>query len=151
MYIHVYMENHDGENYKSSFPCVCAVVRKAGRILTRKYNAHLKPSGLQVTQYSMLANIDYKKCITVSDLARLLEMDQTTVTRNLKVLEKSGLILVEKEAGDQRVKRVRISDSGAAKLNKARPLWNRAQKEIQDHLGEEGITSLLGYLRKLNK
>ena len=133
----------------TSYPCLCAFTRKAGRALTKKYDAYLKPSGLKITQYSMMANIARNPDIAVSALAELMMMEQTTVTRNLGVLEKVGLIHMERDSGDRRIKRVHTTEKGAAKLTEARPLWDRAQTEMENSLGKEGITNLLEVLQKL--
>jgi DNA-binding MarR family transcriptional regulator len=125
------------------------VIRKTGRILTRRYDRYLKPSGLKITQFSMLANIARNPGITVSDLAELLLMDQTTVSRNLRVLEKSGYAHMEPEVTDHRIKRIRIADSGMAKMDEARPLWEKAQREMERVLGREGIEGLLAGLGKM--
>jgi len=122
---------------------------KAGRILTRRYDRHLKPSGLKVTQYSMLANIARNPGITVSELAKLLFMDQTTVTRNLQVLEKSGYVNMETGMGDYRVKKIRASDIGESKMKEARPFWEKAQLEMEAILGNDNITGLLSTFKKI--
>ena len=140
----------DPADRPKTFPCLCAAVRKTGRVLTRKYEAHLKPSGLKVTQFSMLANIVRHPGISVSDLAGLLVMDQTTVTRNLGVLERSGYVRLETRPDDQRVRQVALTESGRAKVKEARPLWDRAQAEVEGLLGREDIDSLMISLRKLN-
>ena len=133
----------------SQWPCLCATVRKAGRVLTRRYDRHLKPSGLKVTQYSMLANIERNPGMTVSDLAGLLMMDQTTVTRNLALLYRDGLVRMEPDEGDRRLRRVWASARGAARLEEARPLWNQAQREVEQALSRHGVESLLEVLGRL--
>ena len=155
MHIHIFMktpplEKKDLAAKPKSFPCLCAAVRKTGRVLTRKYEAYLKPSGLKVTQFSMLATISRHPGISVSDLAGLLVMDQTTVTRNLGVLERSGYVRLEPRPDDQRVRQVALTDTGRVKVKEARPLWDRAQEEVEGLLGREDIDSLLQYLRRLN-
>lgn len=154
MYIHVLMaadttktENHPVETFR--YPCLCAVIRRAGRILTRQYDHYLKPSGLKITQFSMLANIARNPRITVSKLAKLLVMDQTTVTRNLRILEKSGYIHLEPEATDHRIKRIQVADLGRSKMDEARPLWEKAQLEMERILGRESIEGLLSSFRKI--
>lgn len=109
----------------------------------------MKPSGLKVTQYSMLANVARNPDVTVSELAGLLFMDQTTVTRNLQVLEKSGYITMETEAGDYRMKKIRVSDTGESKMKEARPFWEKAQLEMEAILGRDRITELLSTFRKI--
>lgn len=131
------------------YPCLCAVTRKAGRILTRQYDEYLKPSGLKTTQFSMLANIARNPAIAVSELAKLLAMDQTTVSRNLRVLEKSGYISMEPEVSDQRIRRIQISERGVSKMIEARPLWEKAQMEMARVLGRESIETLLSIFKKV--
>jgi len=138
-----------GSGGKAPFPCLCAATRRAGRVLTRRYDAHLKPSGLKVTQYSMMANIARNPGLTVSALAKLLVMDQTTVSRNLGVLEKAGYVCTKQETDDQRIRQVHLSDLGRTRLEQARPLWNQAQMEMEEALGREGLANLLEYFRQL--
>ena len=133
----------------SQYPCFCAAFRKAGRILTRKYDRYLKPSGLKVTQYSMLANIARNSGITVSELADKLFMDQTTVTRNLRVLGKSNYIHMETEEADNRIKRIQVSDKGESKMKEAKPFWEKAQLEMEATLGGDSITGLLSAFKKI--
>jgi DNA-binding MarR family transcriptional regulator len=130
-------------------PCLCAVTRKAGRILTKKYDERLKPSGLKATQLSMLARIAKHPAITVSELAKLSVMDQTTVSRNLQVLEKSGYVRLEPEQADQRIKRIHITEAGMSKMTEAIPLWEKAQTEMERVLGRETIEELLRTFRKI--
>lgn len=153
MYIHVPMTAHmakpdDHPMETSNYPCVCAAIRKAGRILTRKYDHYLKPSGLKITQYSMLANIARNPGITVSGLSKLLLMQQTTVTRNLQVLTKAGCIYLEPEATDCRIKRIRLTDVGMSRMHEARPFWEKAQLEMEHILGKESMEVLLDSLGK---
>lgn len=154
MYMHINMARPPDQTESQPgadrpLPCLCAAARKAARVLTRNYDAHLKPSGLLVTQFSMLMNIARRPGMTVSGLAKLLMMDQTTVTRNLVLLEKRGYIRTEQEADDQRIKRVFISDSGRAKLDQAKPLWAAAQKEMEDKVGRQGLIDLLESIKRL--
>lgn len=135
----------------SQYPCLCFLIRKAGRIVTRSYDNVLKPCGLKVTQFGMLANIARHPATTVSELAELLSMDQTTVSRNLRVLEKSGYIRLEGEMTDHRIKRIQISDLGVSKMNEARPLWEQAQLEMQRVLGRENIDVMIKSVKKLRK
>ena len=154
MYIHIQMppgnerQNNQAEKLWQ-FPCLCAVVRKTGRSLTKLYDQYMKPSGLKVTQYSMLVNIMRNPGIAVSELAKLLLMDQTTVTRNLRVLEKSGYISINTDESDSRIKRIRINDTGQAKVDEAKPYWEKAQLEMVRILGREDIDHILGNLNKL--
>jgi len=128
---------------------LCALIRKAGRITTRNYDKILKPSGLKVTQYGMLANITRNPAITVSELAKLLFMEQTTVSRNIRVLEKLCYIQIDSEITDHRIKRIQISDLGVSKMNEAIPLWEQAQLEMERVLGRENIEVMMKSVKKL--
>lgn len=97
----------------------------------------------------MLANIDRNPGISVSELGKLLVMDQTTVTKNLRVLEKSGYIHLEPEVTDHRIKRIQVADIGRSKMDEARPLWEKAQLEMEQILGGKSIERLLGSFKKL--
>ncbi len=136
---------------RSKYPCLCALIRKAGRIVTRNYDKCLKPSGLKITQLSMLANIARNPAITVSELAELLLMDQTTVSRNLGVLEKSGYIHLEEEMTDHRIKRVQMTDFGKSKMKEAIPLWEKAQSDMEQILGRESIEVMMETFKKLTQ
>jgi MarR family transcriptional regulator, organic hydroperoxide resistance regulator len=97
----------------------------------------------------MLANIMRNPGITVSELARMLFMDQTTVTRNLRVLEKSSYVQLGAEATDSRIKRILVSNIGRAKMAEARPFWQKAQRDMERILGRESIEELLRSLNKI--
>lgn len=132
---------------QSQKPCLCAVLRKATRVVTKRYDIFLKPSGLKITQYSMLANISRNEGITVSRLAKVMLMDQTTVTRNLQLLKKKGYIFYQEGGDDHRVKQIELSGSGKERLKKAQSLWELAQREIESELGSFGFDVIL---RSLN-
>lgn len=133
----------------TNYTCLCAAIRKAGRVVTRRYNRFLKPSSLKITQFSLLANISRNKSITISKLAKLLMMDQTTVTRELRVLEKSGYITLDARVSDRRMKKIHLTEVGRSKLDEARPYWMKAQLEMEGELGRSDIENLLNSLQKL--
>ncbi len=97
----------------------------------------------------MLVNISRNLGITISGLAKVMIMDQTTVTRNLQLLKKQELIFFQEEADDLRVKRIYTSDSGKNALKKAQPLWDMAQKDIENDLGKLGFDVILQSLNSV--
>ena len=125
------------------YPCLCSAVRKASRIITRNYDECLKSTGLRITQYTMLAKIARNPHVAVSELASLLIMDQTTVTRNLGVLTKHGYVQLTPDPSDGRLKRISLTESGSAKVDQAQPLWARAQQQMDQVLGPRRINDLL--------
>ena len=131
--------------------CLCAALRRAARIVTRKYDFHLAKADLRITQYSMLANIIRNPDISVSNLSKTLAMDQTTATRNLQVLNKAGLIHFNAETTDQRIKKISISSLGLNKFKHAKPMWLEAQKEIEQVLSGSEFKRLKQSLQALEE
>lgn len=125
--------------------CTCFNLRKASRAVTQLFDEKLKPSGLLATQFTILVAISVAGSGTMNDLAKGLVMDRTTLTRNLKPLERQGLIVIQ--AGqDQRVRVVSLTDEGRAALAKALPLWDEAQACVIEGLGQQGWKALLSGL-----
>lgn len=126
--------------------CACFNVRKAARLVTQQYDEMLQGTGLRATQLSMLVVIARRGPITVSELAEVLVMDQTTLTRNLTPLEKQGL--VQRVPGtDRRTRRVSLTPKGLEAVVKALPLWKRAQAKILRTFGETRFERFLGDLQ----
>ena len=128
-------------------PCACSRLRSASRAVSAFYDRHLASAGLTVTQYALLAAIGRNDGISRSQLAELVKMERTTLTRNLLPLERCGL-LQEETLADRRAKGLKLSRTGRAKLQKARPLWIKAQEEFRAALGEEKLTGLHGLLQQ---
>jgi DNA-binding MarR family transcriptional regulator len=121
--------------------CTCDRLRKLTRRITQHYDARLAPAGLRVTQYSLLAHLVHGGPATVSALARLMEMDRTTLTRNLKPLVDAGLVDIA--AGtDARSRIVSATTRGREARSGARELWRRAQHEVNAALGAEQVAAL---------
>lgn len=125
--------------------CMCASVRRAGRALTNLYDGILAPSGLRVTQFSLLAHLARTDEATVTHLAEVRAMDRTTLTRNLALLERDGYVTVG--AGtDRRTRVVRITDVGRAAMERALPYWREAQTHVAAELGGERFGTILNQM-----
>ena len=122
--------------------CACANLRGAARAVTRLYDDILRPSGLQVTQFTLLVRIALAGPAPITQLAEGLVMDRTTLTRNLKPLEKQGLIQVA-SGEDHRIRWVSLTEPGHQALVKALPLWEKAQAQAVKSLGAERFGALL--------
>ena len=125
--------------------CTCANLRKAARVVTQAYDAALQPVGLKATQLTLLATLANRGDMPLTRLAEALVMDRTTLTRNLKPLDRQGLIRIEQEA-DQRVRKVTLTDTGARVLKQAQPLWEHVQSQIHEKLGQRKWSTLLNGL-----
>lgn len=99
------------------------------------YDEHLRPAGLTIGQYSLLAALYYVPSISVRKLAARLELDRTTLTRNLKLLERDGMLSIAVDPEDTRVRSVSITELGLAKLAESYPLWSSAQEQLARVLG----------------
>jgi DNA-binding MarR family transcriptional regulator len=122
--------------------CTCALLRRLNRRVTAIYDRALAPLGLRVTQYSLLSSLRRAPRMTLTELASLLDMDRTTLTRNLKPLIDAGWVDVHTDATDTRARRAQLTAAGAAHLDVARPLWRRAQDEVNDTLGRAQVAQL---------
>ena len=123
-----------------SFGCTCARLRKLTRRLTRIYDARLAEAGIKVTQYSLLANAARGER-TLSEFATELDMDRSTLSRNLAPLAAQGWVSVSVGA-DPRSRSVSVTAAGRRKLKAALPLWRMAQCETEAILGAAGVGDL---------
>jgi DNA-binding MarR family transcriptional regulator len=121
--------------------CTCDRLRKLTRRITQHYDARLAPAGLRVTQYSLLAHLVHAGPTTMSALARLMEMDRTTLTRNLRPLADAGLVDVA-PGSDARSRVVSATARGREARSSARELWRRAQDEVTRALGTDQVAAL---------
>jgi DNA-binding MarR family transcriptional regulator len=115
---------------------MCHKVRTAARIVTSTYDEALRPSGLRATQFAVLTAVGVEGSMSITALAELLGMDRTTLSRNLRPLEREGLIVIGAE-GWRRSRTLEISKKGRARFREALPLWERAQQTLQRKLGDE--------------
>ena len=123
-----------------TFGCTCARLRKLTRRLTRIYDAHLSAQAIKVTQYSLLANAARGER-TVSEFAAELEMDRSTLSRNLAPLAAQGWVSIAIGA-DPRSRSISVTAAGRRKLKAALPLWRTAQCEVEAILGAAGVGDL---------
>lgn len=120
--------------------CTGATVRRFSRRITSFYDAHLQATGLKLPQFSLLAHLS-EEPQTLLQLARRLETDRTTLTRNLKVLLDNGWVAPAR-SDDARQRLLVLTASGKRKRAQAREAWKAAQTELEEHLGSELIASL---------
>ncbi len=115
-------------------PCVCNTLRMVTRAVTQLYDDVLRPSGLRVTQFSILAAIARMGEANLRVLEDTLAIDQTTLTRSLNLLERDGVI-ERASHPDGRIKAMRLTSKGRGALKVARPLWAQAQDKVLRELG----------------
>ena len=134
--------------------CTCFRVRRLARRVTQIYDRTLAPSGLRVTQFSLLTRLVRVDAMPMGALAAELDMDRTTLTRNLKPLLASGLVTLARSPTDARQRDVRLTATGRGRQLEAKRLWRRAQDEINRTLGPSQVGSLHqlfdGLIERLN-
>jgi DNA-binding MarR family transcriptional regulator len=125
--------------------CTCFRIRGAARRVTQIYSRHLAPTGLKISQFSLLGFISAEGPISIGRLSDLLTTDRTTLTRNLRPLLQDGLI--ERAAsGDKRRHELVATMAGRALFKRALPLWAAAEQEVRAAMGSRLTADLHGAL-----
>lgn len=118
---------------RAASDCFCNGARKAARAMTQLYDAALEPSGLGANQFSLMTAIALMGPVALGRLAEQIVMDRTTLTRNLRPLEKANL--VDSVPGkDRRMREIRLTSAGREKLAAAIPLWEQAHRDMSRRL-----------------
>jgi DNA-binding MarR family transcriptional regulator len=141
-------ESQKEPDFLCCMDCIGFNLRKSTRAVTQLYDEMLRPTGIRVTQYSLLVALKIIGPVLVTDLAEKIVMDRTTLTRNLEVMEKQGLVSVA-PGEDRRTRQVTITETGTKVLKEAYPLWQQAQAKLRDSLGEEQLQALMAGLNSL--
>ena len=117
--------------------CNCTALRKASRRMSQFYDSSLAASGLRSTQYAILNEIGRRldEPPTLRELAEALVMDQSTVSQNLRPLEREGLVALVQDEADRRRRNVTITEAGRSRREAARPLWRAAQTRFEEVFG----------------
>jgi DNA-binding MarR family transcriptional regulator len=123
-------------------PCACANLRRACRVVTNYYDAMLLRGGLHVSQFTLLQALNEVPEISQKQLAELLEIDSSTLTRTLAPLRRKGWLRSQAGA-DRRELRLSLTAAGEREYKLALPYWHRAQKGLEQALGKETWTRLI--------
>jgi DNA-binding MarR family transcriptional regulator len=129
------IENIDGR-------CNCLALRKASRYLTAVYDRALAGVGLRATQFSMLYKLASQGPTSIGELAAVMAMDRTTLSANLKPMERDGLVEIVPSEVDRRAKAVKLTRQGRAAYLQAFPLWEAVQEEFESSYGAKEAKSL---------
>jgi DNA-binding MarR family transcriptional regulator len=121
--------------------CTCGRLRRLTRRITAVYDHTLAPCGLRITQFSVLSNLLKLQAPTLSELANAMDMERTTLLRNLRPLVAAGWVRVEARANSRQLQ-ASLTPAGRAKYSDARPLWRLAQNAVNSVLGETEVIRL---------
>jgi len=128
--------------------CAAFNFRRTARAVTRLYDLGLAPCGLRATQFAILTAIAKFHPVAISRIGEILILDQTTLTRSLRLLQKQGFL----EISPRSVRRQRflnLTDSGAKALAVAVPLWRKVQAQFLADLGGDAWSVLRNELERL--
>ena len=115
--------------------CLCLAAQRASRRLARRFDLALRPLGLTSGQFSLLMSLNRPKPPRLGAVAELLAMDRTTLTANLKPLERRGLVAAMPDAEDRRGRLIALTGAGRALLAAALPVWTEVHGVIDRELG----------------
>src|SRR3984957_10966370 len=122
--------------------CNCLAVRQAARYITQFYDRYLAPAGLRTTQYGVLSRLKRQGPMSIHTLAAELVVDRTTLGRNIRPLEREGLITIESDASDRRSKILRLTKTGDARFQRAQTRWAEAQRHFERAYGGRQASQL---------
>lgn len=126
--------------------CKCWALRRASRAVTQHYEASFRGSGLRATQFTLLAILTQTGPLPLSELAAQLGLERTSLSRNLRPLEKRGYVSTVAD-DDQRVRRIAITRKGETAAMAALEAWNKAQDTVDDVLQRTGLGRILSETR----
>lgn len=128
--------------------CCCFNMRKVTRSVTQYFDRFLEPAGVRATQFTLLAALFSTRGKTLTEIAESLVMDRTTLTRNLKPLEKMGLITTV-QTMDKRSKAYVLTAEGEQIVERCVPLWQQAQNSVVNALGDETYQEIISKLSRM--
>ena len=121
--------------------CTNLKLRQASRLVTRHYERFIRASGLKITQYSLLSHVVKLGPQRAGELAAVMQLDASTLSRNLQPLLEQGWLAVH--AGeDARQRIVEATPEGQALRQRAQRAWKQAQVALNQRLGETRVVAL---------
>jgi DNA-binding MarR family transcriptional regulator len=130
--------------------CYNTALRSAARQITASYDTALGAMGIGSAQFTLLKTLAAHEPLALTELGARLRLDRSTIGRNVRVLEKSGLLKLG-EGADGRETAVALTMQGHKVLAAAGPLWEQAQQDLERRLGKEGAASLRALLQTLER
>lgn len=125
-------------------------MQRAARALARRFDEALRPVGISSGQFSLLMSLNRPKPPTIGAVSSLLAMDRTTLTANLKPLERRGLVAVSVDPDDRRGRLLTLTPAGLALLARAVPIWTQSHAAVERRLPGADPEALRTALRALS-
>ncbi|NKJ03771.1 DNA-binding MarR family transcriptional regulator [Rhizobium sp. SG741] len=132
--------------------CFGLNIHRAGRAVAKKFDDAFRNAGVNHWQFALLMTVNVPGGMSVSELARSLVVDRTTITANVKPLERMGLISIKVDEDDARARRIEITKSGIAVLEETYPLWQAVNAEISSAVAsdKDGVLNALAIITARN-
>jgi DNA-binding MarR family transcriptional regulator len=130
--------------------CLCLHVQRAARAVARHYDELLRPVGLTNGQFSILMSLNRPQPPQLGSVATLLGLDRTTLTANLKPLERRGLLKITIDPDDKRGRRISLTAKGRGALIDAMPIWRDAQAQIARRMKRTKVAEFRAALMALS-
>ena len=129
--------------------CYCAKLRRAGNKIASLYNRYLEPVGITSGQYALLSSLKKYGPVSVSGLAEKMELERTTLVRNLKPLEMRGYVQDTAQTG--RGRKLELTPEGEQVRQEAKFLWTQAQQYLEEQLGCERMEQFQEIVGKIEE
>ena len=130
--------------------CMCISIRKAANHISKVYDHELSVLDIKITQYSALKNIQALGNPSVNELSKKLDLERTTVLRNLDKLKKMDLISYKKN-DVYKVKVISLTVNGKKKLNEAKVIWEKTQQKFLNAFGLNNKNQFDSFMNKISK
>src|SRR3982751_1017349 len=122
--------------------CVCFNLRRGTRVVTQFYDAEMRRHGIRPTQGSILASLMARESWNMAELSDWLGMERTTLVRNLRPLQRDGLVQIN-GGGRGKLVELSITSKGRKQIEKLAPAWKSAQRAAVKTIGEKRWSSIL--------
>lgn len=145
------MSNADPVSFETTVhihdTCLCLAAQRAARALARRFDDAFRPLGLTSGQFSLMISLNRETPPSIGSVATLLAMDRTTLTANLKPLERRGWVATIVDPKDRRGRLVALTDEGRALIANAVPIWEREHARAEAPLADAGANALRAGLK----
>ncbi|MFL9871367.1 MarR family winged helix-turn-helix transcriptional regulator [Paraburkholderia megapolitana] len=129
--------------------CNCTAIRQAARHMTRFYNACLADVGLYGPQYIMLLFLSRHGAVTMAEMAQALAIDRTTISHNLRPLERDGFVSISIGKEDKRSRVIALTATGKRSVQKGRRAWQRAHELFEAKFGSEKARAMRAMMAQI--
>ncbi len=120
--------------------CMALRARRMSRIITRIYDEALRPIGLTASQFTLLTQVAQQNGVTAAEIGFDLDIEKSTLSRNLKRLVSLKMIDMDPPAG-RRGRGLHLTASGEKAIQSAFPIWRLTQERVEGAMGDESTST----------